>query len=75
MSSWAWKSKQPSMAPHKHQVRREAQVCWEGRAGARDSAPEAAVWEKFKPHLTCRDEFEAGKWDAKDCVQGGRVQG
>lgn len=46
MSSWAWKSKQPSMAPHKHQVRREAQVCWEGRAGARDSAPEAAVWER-----------------------------
>lgn len=46
MSSWAWKSKQPPMAQHRHQVRREAQECWEGRAGAGDSAPEAVMWER-----------------------------
>lgn len=36
MSIWAWKSKPPPTAPHKHQVRREAQECGEGRAGAGD---------------------------------------
>ena len=41
----SWESKQPSMAQDKHQVRREAQECQEGSAGARGSTPGAAIWE------------------------------
>lgn len=29
--------------------------------------------EKFKPYLTCRDEFDADNWNAKDFVQRGRI--
>lgn len=29
--------------------------------------------EKFKPYLTCKDEFEAGGRNVKDCVDGQRL--
>ena len=41
----SWESKQPSGAQHKHQVRREAQVCQEGPAGAGASTAGAATWK------------------------------
>lgn len=57
------------MAQHKQQVRREAQVCQEGRAGARTSTPGAAVWKREGQKIFSSLRYESKKRGKEEGIQ------